>query len=317
VVVPRRRRTLPAWPVAVAMVLLPAAARLAPCAGDDLRFWLENMAWYHRYTLEEMAAATGLPADEVRRCLAEYDIRPSNRPPLPQGQLLVLPYPGGRHPRIGFQEGAVDPLRGTKASVFLPWAEGGYAVVDCPEALWEDGKLVYLAHTHIPTVWDRLGVRLERVDWTRLPGGALESRRVLPDGVEYTARVLPRREAVDLELRLCNGSQRRLVGLRAQICVMLKGAPEFNAQTSGNKLLLEKEGVVAVRSADRKRWIVTVWDRGRAWENPLVPCIHSDPVLPDLEPDGEAVARGRLFVYEGEDVEAEIARREASGTLRW
>jgi hypothetical protein len=35
----------------------------------------------------------------------------------------VLPYPGGRHPRVGFLDGAIDPQRGTKASVFAPWGK--------------------------------------------------------------------------------------------------------------------------------------------------------------------------------------------------
>ena len=39
--------------------------------------------------------------------------------------LLVLPYPGGRHPRIGFRDGMIRPQRETKASVFAPWKDGG------------------------------------------------------------------------------------------------------------------------------------------------------------------------------------------------
>ena len=88
--------------------------------------------------------ATGREAPEVARLL--QGIRPPAKPP---DRLLLLPYPGGRHPRIGFLEGAIDPHRDTKCSVFLPW--GGYAVVDVPEAVWCEKQLVYLAHTHLPT----------------------------------------------------------------------------------------------------------------------------------------------------------------------
>ena len=57
----------------------------------------------------------------------------------------LLPYPGGRPVRIGFREGAINPLRGTKASVFLPG--GGYAVIDLPEAIFSDrGFAVSRAH---------------------------------------------------------------------------------------------------------------------------------------------------------------------------
>ena len=36
-------------------------------------------------------------------------------------------------PRIGFLEGAIAPLRGTKASVFLPWDPKSYVVVEPTE----------------------------------------------------------------------------------------------------------------------------------------------------------------------------------------
>src|SRR5262249_48126546 len=37
-----------------------------PAAKDaDLRFWLENMAVYHRFTPPEMGAALGLTVDEI------------------------------------------------------------------------------------------------------------------------------------------------------------------------------------------------------------------------------------------------------------
>ena len=65
----------------------------------------------------------------------------------------MLPYPGGRHPRIGFLEGAIDPQRETKLSVFTPWHDSSYVVADVPEAIWSNLGLTYLAHTHIPTIW--------------------------------------------------------------------------------------------------------------------------------------------------------------------
>jgi hypothetical protein len=118
-----------------------------------------------------------------------------------------------------------------------------------------------------------------------------------------------------MELRMKNGTDRRLTELRAQVCVLLKAAPGFNAQTGDNKLKIEGAGVCAVRSDDGKRWIATVFEQPRLWENPLCPCIHADPTFPDLAPGAEAVSRGRLFVYEGTDLKAEVDRRVASGTL--
>jgi hypothetical protein len=287
---------------------LLAPLLLLSCA-DETRFWLEACT-AHDYSQAETAMATGREAREVAELQHRYGIRP---PTAPADRLLLLPYPGGRHPRIGFLEGAVDPHRDTKCSVFLPG--GGYVVIDVPEAVWCEKELVYLAHTHFPTKWSKKGVALERIDWTRGPDGTLTSRRTLPDGLSFTVRVEAARDGATMELRLRNGTDRRLTGLWAQVCVLLKGAPGFNAQTQDNKLMVGSAGVCAVRSEDGRRWIATVFEKPRVWENPSCPCIHADPVFPDLGPGEEAVSRGRLFVHEGADLRAEIERRAAEGTL--
>ena len=299
--------------------VLPASCLLAfACAtgGNDpeQRFWLENAVVRHGYTVEETAAALGVEYSEIPALFARHGIAAVEGPPQPLKGLRVLPYPGGRHPRIGFLDGAIDPHRDTKFSVFLPWGDGsGYVVVDLPEALWvktdevEKGReLIYLAHTHIPTRWDRKKITLERMDWTRGEDGRLEFQRRLPDGVEFGARVVPQANWIDMELWMKNGTEETLGGLRTQICVLLKGAPEFNEQTKENKKLLDD--VIATHSTDGKRWIVTAWERARVWANDRCPCMHSDPVFPDLAPGERSMLRGRLFFYEGDDVKGEVAR---------
>jgi hypothetical protein len=131
----------------------------------------------------------------------------------------------------------------------------------------------------------------------------------MPNGVAYEVQVMPGRDAVDMSLRIRNGSSKALKNVRGQICVLLKGAPGFNAQTKDNKRLLEAEGGAAVRSDDGRRWIATVWERGRAWQNPPCPCIHSDPAFPDLAPGAEATVKGTVFFHEGAGVDGEIRKR--------
>jgi hypothetical protein len=283
----------------------------------ELRYWLENMVWYHRFTEAEMSAATGLPADEIRATLLKFEIRPETKPPrAANAPLLVLPYPGGRHPRIGFLEGAIRPQRETKLSVFTPWDQASYVVVDAPEAIWHDtagGRaLLYLAHTHIPTVWDRQGIELEKLEWQRREDGTLSVERRLPNGIVFGTKITPGKHAVRMEMWLRNGTDATLAGLDVQNCVMLKGAPEFSRRADGERV--EQKPYVACRSADGERWLITAWEPcGRIWANPQVPCIHSDPRFPDCGPGQTQRLRGWLSFYEGGDVQAELRRIEATG----
>src|SRR5262249_23867515 len=103
--------------------------------------------------------------------LKKFDITSTSKSRRSDDVLLVLPYPGGRHPRIGFLEGAIRPQRETKVSVFTPWDDTSYVVADVPEAIWSNLGLTYLAHTHVPTVWTKQGVELEPLEWNRRGSG--------------------------------------------------------------------------------------------------------------------------------------------------
>jgi peptidoglycan/xylan/chitin deacetylase (PgdA/CDA1 family) len=282
----------------------------------DLPYWLGNMLRDHRYTWTEAAAVCGMTEDELQNHAKELGIDLRAHQPPAEKTIRVLPYPGGRYPRIGFAEGAIDPMRGTKASVFLPWDPASYVVLDLPEAIFSNLGLIFLAHTDIPTLWNDKNVVIENVDWDRNVDGSLNSQWTLPNFITFGANVRPTENHVEMELWLRNFSgadltgQNATAGLRNQVCVMLKGAPEFNAQTNDNKIL--RKPVAAVRSAGGDRWIITSWQNpGRSWGNPLVPCMHADPKLPDC-PYGKTVqVQGRLWFYQGSDIEGEIARRLA------
>lgn len=284
-----------------------------PANDDELRYWFENMIWHHRFTDDEVAAATGLTKKEIDATKKKFDIRADNRPEEKRYSVLkVLPYPGGRHPRIGFLEGAVDPQRETKFSVFTPWDRDSYVVVDVPEAIWSNLGLTYLAHTHVETIWTKQGITLPRLEWKRLPGGKLEIERELPNGIAFGAKVEPAKDAVLMELWLQNGTKDRLTGLRIQNCVMTKMAAGFEQQSNDNKVLTNPYS--ACRSTDGKKWIITAWEGcHRPWANPNCPCFHSDPKFPDLEPGKTARLRGWLSFYEGADIDAEFKRIESTG----
>jgi hypothetical protein len=282
-------------------------------AKDDagLRYWLGNMA-RHRFTPAEAGAALGLTADEVTAAAKRLGIDPAQAPERAAGDpLLVLPYPGGRHPRVGFRDGAIRPQRETKASVFAPWSGGGYAVADVPEAVWfaPTGKpeLLYLAHTHVPTVWDRQKVTLDALEWTGHKDGSLTLERTLPNKVTLASKVVPGKDGVRMEFRVANGSAEPLTGLRVQMCVMLAGLDGFDARTNDNKVFAAPFS--ACRDRAGMRWVVTGWERcGRAWGNPPCPCLHADPVVEDCPPGQTRSVRGWLSFYTGADIDAELAR---------
>ena len=177
------------------------------------------------------------------------------RPQRPKDRLFVLPYPGGRHPRIGFLDGAIDPQRETKLSVFCPWDNESYAVLDVPEAIWSNLGLTYLAHTHIDTVWTKRNLTLPRQEWEVTQDGAYVMRRRLPNGIEFGTRVFPRKDHLQMEMWLKNGSDQPLSDLRVQNCVMLKGVKGFQQQDNDNKRFVK--GYAIAQSQDASRWIIT------------------------------------------------------------
>lgn len=282
---------------------------------EDLRQWLEIMR-RHRYRPAEISRATGLTLHEVEEALAELPAQ--DHAPLGRRSgepLQILPYPGGRHPRIGFREGAVMPQRETKVSVFLPWDPEDYVVLDVPEAVFSNLGLIYLAHTHIPTVWEERGIDLPPREWHRESDGSLTAERPLPNGISFHTRVSSTPEAVHMEIRLFNPTSETLTGLRVQNCVHLKAAADFHHQTSANKVF--QPPYAAVHSPDRTRWIITAWSPvQRTWGNDLVPCLHSDPQFPDCRPGETVSVTGWLSFYQGEDIQSEFQRIEATGWRR-
>src|SRR5262249_27651620 len=178
-----------------------------------------------------------------------------------------------------------------------------------PEALWSNLGLTYLAHTHIPTVFDKQGISLPPLEWTRHADGSLENARRLPNGIDFGARVLPAADAVRMELTLTNGTTELRRDLRVQNCGMRKGAAGFAAQTNANKVFAKP--YVACRNDEGTRWIITAWDPcDRVWGNAPVPCLHSDPKFPDCPPGESRRLRGWLSFYQGTNLQSELDRIE-------
>ncbi len=284
-----------------------------PAKNDaELKHWLESALVHHRYSNAEAGAALGLTADEVTAATKRLSLDVAKRPIREAGEpLLMLPYPGGRHPRIGFRDGMIRPQREATASAFAPWADGGYAVANVPEAVWfvpnDRPELLYLGHTHIPTFWDKQKATLDALEWTRKADGSLAIERTLPNKVTLAALITPGKDGVRMEFRVTNGGAAKLTGLRVQMCVMLASLAGFESRTNENKVFAAP--FAACRDAAGKRWVITAWERcGRAWGNPPCPCLHADPVVEDCPPGATKSVLGWLSFYEGTDIDAELKR---------
>ncbi|HEU0069108.1 MAG TPA: hypothetical protein VFQ26_07615, partial [Nitrospiraceae bacterium] len=287
----------------------PAEGQLRPARNDrELRAWLENMVWHHGFSTSEMQSVLGLDEAAIRAALERFQIRSDNKPPRPvDPPVLVLPYPGGRHPRIGFLDGAVAPQRETKLSIFTPWDPASYVVLDVPEAVWSNLGLTYLAHTHVETVWSKQGVTLPQLEWQRRDDGSYTCERKLPNGIRFGVVATPQRDRVELRMWLTNGTDQPLSKMRVQMCAMLKGVRDFDDQTNDNKVL--QPPFAACRNVAGNRWIIHAWQPcQRAWGNPPCPCLHSDPQLPDCEPGATTEVHGWLSFYEGTEIDAELQR---------
>jgi len=282
--------------------LLRSEARL-PQSRRETSYWF-NIMKRHGYTLAETRMASGLDASRANVALEKA------RPGRAQaGQIEVLPYPGGRHPRLGFREGEIRPQRETKMSVFSPWNAADYIVLDIPEAIWNitasGRELLYLAHKHIPTMWDKRNIALAQGEWQTIRGG-YESIRVFPNHVELQTRVWPTKLGVKMEMRLTNNSHNQLTGLYTQNCAMLAYMDGFNQQTTDNKVFTPM--AVACGNPSGTRWIVYAWQAcKRGWGSDLCPCLHSDPHFPDIPVGKSVVLRGWLSFYEGTEIDKALA----------
>ena len=284
-----------------------------PADPAELRWWLENMIAYHGFSQKEIHAAIDAPHEEIDGTVEALDLEPFEGVKRDQKSTLVMkPYPGGRHPRVGFLEGAIRPQRETKFSVFLPWDPTSYVVADIPEAIWSNLGLTYLAHTHIDTVWDRKKIALETLEWERLGEQHLRLERTLPNGIRFLSEARVTGEQVMMRMELHNGSKEPLSDLRVQNCIMLKAAKGFNQQIAENKIV--RGSYIACHDPSRRRWIITSWQPiHRAWGNPPCPCLHADPKFEDTAPGETSQLVGLLTFYEGADVDTEVLRLREQG----
>ncbi len=269
-------------------------------------YWLRNMAIDHNYTPDEIAKVMHWDVEKVGAELEKLERTTENESSF--DRVKVKPFPGGRHPRISFRDGMLSPMRGTKLSVFLPWSESDFLVLDLPEAVMTQFGLTFLGHKHIPSVYDYQLTEISNSDWNETEDGSYENLWKLPGNIDIGVKVTPGKEDVDMELWLTNRTKDTLLtDMQTQVCVMLGQADGYKSLTNDNKII--GCPVVAVNSESGDHWILTAWEGcSHPWGNPNCPCMHADPSFPDCPPGQTVRLRGKLWFYQGKDIQTEIDR---------
>lgn len=212
-----------------------------------------------------------------------------------------------------------------------PWPCQDYLWLDFPEAIFADSGLLYLSHVNpnFPVVFPNLS----RVSW-QIDDGDLSFRRILPNGVIFGGSLVANSEStVALELYIENGSDEPLTGIRLQTCAYLRAIREFADFTVTNKFVrLAEAGWVNFEQAQltsetgkyrlgfrgtgpavadwpvfvtisnvAQRLVAMTWYESSAsiMSNPKHPCMHVDPVFPDIAPNRRENIRGELLFFEG------------------
>jgi len=217
------------------------------------------------------------------------------------------------------------------AWVSPPWPSQDYVWLDFPEAIFTDSGLLFLSHINPP--FPVLFPNPPKVPWEQSENG-ISFERVLPNGIAFGGSV-ERWDGVGARLTLFirNGSDTPLVRIKLQTCAYLRGIKEFAEFTQANKLVhvpgrgwmpfneahatgTETEQfslgwrsgpnsadlpVMATVSGETGRVAAMTWfeSTNALVGNPGHPCMHADPVFPDLAPGARTDIRGALMFFDG------------------
>lgn len=220
------------------------------------------------------------------------------------------------------------------AWVSPPWPSQDYVWLDFPEAIFTDAGLLYLSHVN--PRFPALFPDLPKVAW-RQTESSIVFERVLPNGVRFGGSVQRAGDGdtVALSLFLVNGGDRPLRRIKLQTCAYLRGIEEFGEHTMDNKYvhvpgqgwltynaaraiaappagrfalgwrsgpLVANLPVIIARSSETQRLVAMTWREHTLSlvGNPQHPCLHADPVFPDLDPGQDAQISGELIFSDKE-----------------
>jgi hypothetical protein len=207
-----------------------------------------------------------------------------------------------------------------------PWGNDDFLWLDFPEAIFSDQGLLYLSHVNsqFPSMFPDLA----KVEWQECDG-EIRYQRTLPNLVSFRGVISGNgQQSVDLRIQVFNGSNKTLTTIRLQTCLFMRAYYPLSAYTLSNKwihtksqgwidldcakTLTDNDGqyyygwrggrkiadlpVIACQSTDHHA-IAFSWlgDTYSLISNPIHPCIHADPAVPDLEPGTGYELKGEIF----------------------
>jgi len=216
------------------------------------------------------------------------------------------------------------------AWVSPPWDSTEYIWLDFPEAIFVDGKMLFLSHVNppFPSKHNELGL----IPWERVTRGIQYSRQ-LPGNIRFGGRVTQSDSAsVDLTIWIENGTSEPLRSIRLQTCAFLNSIGEFDKETDANKMVhvptkgwvplnqaanspedgqyrvgwldgpkVADLAVVVTKSSHADRMVAMTWFESTYSfiGNHEHPCFHADPYFEDIAPGETGTIKGRLIFFEG------------------
>ena len=243
--------------------------------------------------------------------LEKYELKGKTPPRGGVSRSAVLPIPVAGIHESDFST-APSPRRRRSSACSLPGMMTSYVVADVPEAIFSNLGLIYLAHTHVPTIWDAQGIKLAKLEWRRHPDGGLESQRTLPNRVEFGVTIKPEAAAVRMELWLRNGTTQKLSGLRVQNCLMLAARERIRRADERQQGFSR----TILRRSRRRRQ--PLGDHGLVTDPTMLgqremPLPARGPSASRLRAQETVRAYGWLSFYEGTDIDSELRRIDQMG----
>ena len=155
-----------------------------------------------------------------------------------------------------------EPPQRQAVEIVPPWGTEGHLTIRFPETLHSNLGLLFIDHYRpdmLPVV------ELDRIpDWQIDPEtGAISYLCQLPNGIEFSGKLIPGEDAVDMKFAVKNGTDSELNSLNLQFCLVQSSFPDFSIPELTNTYILHDGKWIALADTtfrkmvpDKPPWII-------------------------------------------------------------